>query len=371
VLNVIPDPNAEPDYCEFEWELALTFDGNMDTLQEANLQVIDITTCAATPQERGEDLIQAIRKYTTREFPYIISWKSLVLRQSLHKEFSALVTFLSVKNAEGRVLFEPSSSKLGISSLLLCLSLHCDTSDALSESILAFSEKSHGMSKNIKSFIASLREELPSEAKLLRLLQALAPEMMTPTLAHLRATLKGYAKEVKPIKDSKQIELAFAGHEIVIAQSQRIRCVLDFSVPGAVSGHGDCVMEFAIVDQLLFSSAMDHLNSVTTEITEHAFLSPVSKAEKDLMREILKPYFTKNTLESRTSTIPVATALRCLENTFARLKEEDQVIRDPSLPGGSITCANLLQLLAQSVPKSFPPITYTAQNSGSPDPSTP
>lgn len=98
--NVMADnANTEP-FCEFEWELALTFDSNLDNLTDASLSIVDVATPEDISIEKREELLRAISPFTSRDFPYVIVWKG-VQRQSIYKDFHQLVDTCEVMDGEG------------------------------------------------------------------------------------------------------------------------------------------------------------------------------------------------------------------------------------------------------------------------------
>ena len=101
VPNVVQDTNNPDFLCEFEWELAMTFDADMKILQDATLQIVDVATPDNISRERNEDLLNAIAPYTSREFPYVVIWKSPATKSYLHKELLHLSTICEILDNNG------------------------------------------------------------------------------------------------------------------------------------------------------------------------------------------------------------------------------------------------------------------------------
>lgn len=181
--------------------------------------------------------------------------------------------------------------------------------------------------------------------------------MQGPTLSHFRKILASHVKEIKIVKGSRRVVIVFSPTEIRISQYQRITCSSKES--------SDNFFVFAYVDHFCFSPSADHLDSVNIEITEHSFSPKLSETRKQQIKQILKPYLTQNSKESKTSTISIDDAIKCLHNALSQLSASDQIVNDPDLPGGKMSSLNLLDLLQQIIPDDFPPITFTEITQGS------
>lgn len=106
VPNQIPDPSNSDSHSEFEWELALTFDANLDHLTNASLSIVDVATPEDISIEKREELLKAISPFTSRDFPYVIVWKG-IQRHNIYKDFHQLVTICEVMDGDGNKVCKP------------------------------------------------------------------------------------------------------------------------------------------------------------------------------------------------------------------------------------------------------------------------
>lgn len=182
--------------------------------------------------------------------------------------------------------------------------------------------------------------------------------MQRPTLSHFRKILGSHVKEIKTVKGSRRVVVVFSPNEIRISQYQRITCLLSHE-------SSEHFFVFAYVDHFQFSPSVDCLDSVEIEITEHSFSPKISETRKQQIKQILRPYLTQNSKESKTSTISIDDAIKCIHNALSQLSTTEQIVNDPDLPGGKMSSLNLLDLLHQIIPDDFPPITFTEITQGS------
>jgi len=344
VSTVIPDTNNPETHCEFEWELAMTFDSNMELLTEATLCIIDVAMPENISPERRSEILSAISPFTSRDFPYIVVWKS-INRHNIQKELSSLCSICEIIDGDGAQLFEAASKSSVLSSLLLCITAQFTEDGSIAHEILSTTEQKGSQAKVIKQFLNLLKEDNRVHQQILNTLKATNSELLNPTLTQFRNLLKEHVKEIIPVKGTHRIVIVFSNSDIQISQYQRYRGKLSENSENAL-------FVFGCVQHMYFSKSLNHLDSVTVEITEHSFF------QKEQIKQILEPFLTHNTVESKTNTISIADALRCLENALSQLPESALVVKDPEI-GRNMSALNLLDLLRQTIPEGFPALTFT------------
>ena len=87
---------------EFEWELGLDFDTQMEELLQVSIQVIDVSTAKGVPKEKKEDLINILANYMSPAFPFVMIWKRSAKDLSLLKDIPSILKSLSVIDLQGR-----------------------------------------------------------------------------------------------------------------------------------------------------------------------------------------------------------------------------------------------------------------------------
>jgi hypothetical protein len=92
---------------EFEWEMAITFDPEMEEILNVTVQVLDLSTSSHVSKERKEDLIRAFRGFMSEEFPYQMLLKKPCKQLSIHKDLPSLAKILHVIDSQARMVSLP------------------------------------------------------------------------------------------------------------------------------------------------------------------------------------------------------------------------------------------------------------------------
>ena len=211
-------------------------------------------------------------------------------------------------------------------------------------------------SKSLKSFIQALTVATDDEVILLRLLKACSKNMVVPASSKIKNSLKVLFKEIKDNRGNNKITVCTLDNIICVSHSQQNICI----APAQSESIGDIIFTLYWEVALYFTANIDKLLNVQIKILEYSFSNNTNDLFKHQILQTLNPYLSAETIETKASSIPASVVIHCLKTSLSRLPPDKLIVNDSSLPGGSMSALELLELLHSSLKiQNFDSIPFT------------
>jgi len=341
----------------FEWELALSFSKDLDSIPEATLKLIDISTADQFPKERKEDLLNVFANYMSQEFPYVMTMKKPASRMVVFKEIKSNSRITQILKGPQKVsLYEPSAEK---SAVLTMLQVFAGQTGGGDKFFTKIREQNPSKSKVAKNCLSAICEE---ENPLSRLLKSTCTEMLVPATSKIKNLLRPLCKEVRSFKGERRVDVIFLDHLVTVNHYQRSNySLLDNS---ETKDSNYVIFEWCL--GLSYSRDFEKLLSVNVHIVEFGFSVSTPQTTKEAVLKLLCPLIVEETVECSSNSIPMTAVISCLANTLGKLPPEKLIVSNSHLPGGEMSALSLLRLLANYLETmdDLPSVPYTEIKQG-------